>query len=55
MTHEEIAEALKAGEEKVVLAYAFNATGKTRLCVAFKDATKDADDNHTGVYFNVSG
>lgn len=53
MTHEEIAEALKAGEEKVVLAYAFNATGKTRLCVAFKDATKEADGTHTGVYFNA--
>lgn len=53
MTHAEIAEALKAGEEKVVLAYAFNATGKTRLCVAYKDATKDADGKHTGVYFNA--
>src|SRR6185295_13598743 len=37
----------------VVLAYAFNTTGKTRLCVAFKDATKEADGTHTGVYYNA--
>lgn len=53
MTHAEIAEALKAGDEKVVLAYAFNTTGKTRLCVAYKDATKEADGTHTGVYYNA--
>jgi hypothetical protein len=53
MTHAEIAEALKTGEEKVVLAYAFNTTGKTRLCVAYKDATKGEDGNHTGVYYNA--
>ena len=52
MTHVEIAEALKAGDEKVVLAYAFNTTGKTRLCVAYKDATKAVDGTHTGVYYN---
>lgn len=53
MTHAEIAEALKGGDEKVVLAYAFNTTGKTRLCVAYKDATKEADGTHTGVYYNA--
>jgi hypothetical protein len=53
VTHSEIAEALKAGVEKVVLAYAFNTTGKTRLCVAFKDATKEADGTHTGIYYNA--
>ncbi len=53
MTHAEIAEALKAGDEQVVLAYAFNTTGKTRLCVAYKDATKDAYGTHTGVYYNA--
>ena len=53
MTHSEIAEALYAGEAKVVLAYAFNSTGKTRLCVAYKDATKEADGTHTGVYYNA--
>jgi hypothetical protein len=53
VNHAEIAEALKAGEEKVVLAYAFNSTGKTRLCVAYKDATKESDGTHTGVYYNA--
>lgn len=53
MTHAEIAEALKAGDEKVVLAYAFNTTGKTRLCVAYKDATKEVDGTHTGIYYNA--
>jgi AAA domain len=53
VTHAEIAEALKAGDEKIVLAYAFNTTGKTRLCVAYKDATKLGDGTHTGVYYNA--
>lgn len=53
MTHAEIACALKTGDEKVVLAYAFNTTGKTRLCVAYKDATKEEDGTHTGVYYNA--
>ena len=35
------------------LAYAFNTTGKTRLCVAYKDATKREDGTHTGVYYNA--
>lgn len=52
MTHAEIAEALKAGDEKVVLVYAFNTTGKTRLCVAYKDVTKGEEGTHTGVYYN---
>src|SRR3954447_14296264 len=53
MTHAEIAEALRSCEERIILAYAFNATGKTRLCVAYKDATKQEDGTHTGVYYNA--
>ena len=53
MTHAEIAEALKASDAQIVLAYAFNTTGKTRLCVAYKDATKREDGTHTGVYYNA--
>jgi hypothetical protein len=53
VTHAEIAEALKSCEERIILAYAFNATGKTRLCVAYKDATKLEDGTHTGVYYNA--
>ena len=53
MTHAEIAESLKASDAQIVLAYAFNTTGKTRLCVAYKDATKREDGTHTGVYYNA--
>jgi hypothetical protein len=53
VTHTEIATELKNCAEKVVLAYAFNATGKTRLCVAYKDVSKRADGSHTGVYYNA--
>lgn len=53
MTHAEIAEELKNGSEKIVLAYAFNSTGKTRLSVEYKEVTKATDGNHTGVYYNA--
>lgn len=53
MTHAEIAEAIRADDARIVLAYAFNTTGKTRLCVAYKDATKLEDGSHTGVYYNA--
>lgn len=53
MSHEQIAEELAKVKEPIVLIYAFNATGKTRLSVAYKNATKDVDGNHAGVYFNA--
>lgn len=53
MTHQEIANQLKDAKEKIVLIYAFNATGKTRLSVAYKDATKSQDGKHAGVYYNA--
>ena len=53
MTPAEIADAIKADDAKIVLAYAFNTTGKTRLCVAYKEATKRADGTHMGVYYNA--
>jgi len=50
----EIAETIKAQDAKIILIYAFNTTGKTRLSVAFKDATKDAGTgDHAGVYYNA--
>lgn len=48
-----IAQTLKDTKESIILVYAFNATGKTRLSVSYKDATKDADGNHAGVYYNA--
>lgn len=53
MNHEIIAKELAGANERVVLIFAFNATGKTRLSVAFKDATKDANGTHAGVYYNA--
>lgn len=53
-TIEEIANELKDVEEYVNCIYAFNATGKTRLSVAYKDLTKaENDGSHSGVYFNA--
>jgi wobble nucleotide-excising tRNase len=50
----EIAQELKDTKEKIILVYAFNATGKTRLSVEYKNITKNADDgSHTGVYYNA--
>jgi hypothetical protein len=52
MNHQEIANKLKSTEENIILIYAFNGTGKTRLSVAYKDATK-IDGQHAGVYYNA--
>ncbi|WP_419769089.1 MAG: AAA family ATPase [Candidatus Marinarcus sp.] len=50
----EVANQLVSLEESIVLVYAFNATGKTRLSVTYKNETKKAnDDKHSGVYYNA--
>lgn len=50
----EIAQELKATKENILLIYAFNATGKTRLSVEYKNITKKPDDGqHIGVYYNA--
>lgn len=53
MSHDVIAQELADAKEQILLIFAFNATGKTRLSVAFKDATKDDYGNHSGVYYNA--
>ncbi|MCA3033624.1 MAG: AAA family ATPase [Rhodocyclaceae bacterium] len=53
MSHEVIAKELAVAKERITLIYAFNATGKTRLSVAYKDATKDGNGAHAGVYYNA--
>lgn len=53
MSHETIAKELARSKEQIVLVYAFNATGKTRLSVAYKNETKDGAGNHAGVYYNA--
>ena len=50
----EIAQQIKNVAEYIVCIYAFNATGKTRLSVAYKDITKEENNgNHSGVYYNA--
>jgi len=53
MTLDAIAKALRDDAARITLAYAFNATGKTQLSVAYKNATKQVDGTHTGVYYNA--
>lgn len=50
----EVAKQLKDVNEYITIIYAFNATGKTRLSVAYKDVTKTENKgNHAGVYYNA--
>lgn len=53
MTLDEIADTLKKDPARITLTYAFNSTGKTQLCVAYKNATKLDDGAHTGIYYNA--
>lgn len=50
----DIAKGLNNSEKNIILIYAFNATGKTRLSIAFKDLNKANNaGNHVGVYYNA--
>jgi len=50
----DIAKQLKDNQENIILIYAFNAVGKTRLSVGYKNLTKSENEgNHTGVYYNA--
>ncbi|MEQ8227043.1 MAG: AAA family ATPase [Rhodospirillales bacterium] len=54
MALSQIATDLMNDDARVILIYAFNTVGKTRLSVAFKDATKEANGGqHAGVYYNA--
>jgi hypothetical protein len=54
MNLEAIAKQIKEQKENIILIYAFNAIGKTRLSVAYKDITKDPKTGqHAGVYYNA--
>lgn len=53
MSFQEVAQAVLDAKENIILIYAFNAVGKTRLSIAYKDLTKDEEGNHSGVYFNA--
>lgn len=54
MDFRDIAQQLNPDTADIILIHAFNATGKTRLSVAYKDVTKEQNDgHHAGVYFNA--
>lgn len=50
---EDIAFELRDDASDIQLLYAFNSVGKTRLSVAYKNATKSEDGAHTGIYYNA--
>jgi wobble nucleotide-excising tRNase len=54
MNELDIAKQLFENQENIILMYAFNATGKTRLSVAYKNFTKsENEEKHIGVYYNA--
>ncbi len=53
MTLEEVAIWLRDNTKQIVVLYAFNATGKTRLSVAFKELMRDNKKHQTGIYYNA--
>ena len=52
-TIEDIASELRDDAAAVQLLYAFNSVGKTRLSVAYKNATKEENGTHAGIYYNA--
>ena len=52
-TIEDIASELSDDAASVQLLYAFNSVGKTRLSVAYKNATKNEDGTNAGIYYNA--
>ena len=54
MTLTDIAKSIKSAKENIILIYAFNATGKTRLSVEYKNLSKTENKgSHSGVYYNA--
>lgn len=54
MSLEEIAKQIRNFRENIILIYAFNAIGKTRLSIEYKVHTKKENNNrHAGVYYNA--
>lgn len=49
-----IANDIFESDKKIILVFAFNGTGKTRLSVEYKDLTKNNNSGkHSGVYYNA--
>jgi len=54
MNLSDIASEILFERENIILIYAFNSTGKTRLSVEYKNLTKEANNGeHSGVYYNA--
>lgn len=53
MNLRDIAKEIKSAGEQVFLLYAFNATGKTRLSVEYKELCRNERHEQTGVYYNA--
>ena len=49
----QIARQIKDASENIFLIYAFNATGKTRLSVEYKEVARNEQGHQTGVYYNA--
>lgn len=50
----DIAKEIKDAKESIFLIYAFNATGKTRLSVEYKETARETKTGfQTGVYYNA--
>lgn len=49
----EIAEQINASKQPIMLIYAFNSTGKTKLSVEYKNITRKENGRHSGVYYNA--
>lgn len=53
-TLEEVARWVKDNNKPIIVLYAFNSTGKTRLSVAFKELMRDKSTHkQTGIYYNA--
>lgn len=53
MSVESVAQKILETKRNIVLIYAFNGVGKTRVSVAYKKATKGEDLQNAGVYYNA--
>ena len=53
MELQDIAKEIKEAKENIFLVYAFNATGKTRLSIEYKELCRNENRHQTGVYFNA--
>jgi len=50
---EEVAKWVRDNNKRIIVLYAFNATGKTQLSVAFKELMRNKEGRQTGIYYNA--